>query len=98
MTYRSARLHRLAESIPWNRFLGFLNVHKYGLRALPADAVVTNGAVLTKTTSFVRIGFFNSIHNPQSKGDGEKVENLISQRKILYKSTIRFDGKPVCDM
>jgi hypothetical protein len=24
--YRTARLHRLAESNPWNRFLGFLNV------------------------------------------------------------------------
>jgi hypothetical protein len=24
-------LHRLAESIPWNRFLGSLNVYKFGL-------------------------------------------------------------------
>ncbi len=33
---RAARLNRLAESIPWNRFLGFLNVYKYGLwRLLP---------------------------------------------------------------
>ncbi len=28
---RPARLHRLAESILWNRFLGSLNVYKYGL-------------------------------------------------------------------
>ncbi len=38
LTYRAARLNRLAESIPWNRFLGFLdlNVYKYGLwRLLP---------------------------------------------------------------
>ncbi len=27
----SARLHRLAEPIPWNRFLGSFNVYKYGL-------------------------------------------------------------------
>ncbi len=25
------RLHRPAESIPWNRFLGFFNVYKFGL-------------------------------------------------------------------
>ncbi len=29
LTYRHARLHRLAESIPWKRFLGFFNVFKY---------------------------------------------------------------------
>jgi hypothetical protein len=29
--YRSARLHRLAESTPRNRFRGSLNVYKYGL-------------------------------------------------------------------
>jgi hypothetical protein len=26
LTYWPARLHRLAESIPWNRFLGSINV------------------------------------------------------------------------
>jgi hypothetical protein len=31
VSYRPARLHRLAESIPWNRFLGSMNVYKYGL-------------------------------------------------------------------
>ncbi len=30
-TTRPGRLHRLAESIPRNRFLGSLNVYKYGL-------------------------------------------------------------------
>ncbi len=32
LTYRPARLHRLTESIPRNRFLGSINVYKYGLR------------------------------------------------------------------
>ncbi len=32
LLYRLARLHRLAESIPRNRFLGSLNIYKYGLR------------------------------------------------------------------
>ncbi len=30
-SYRPVRLHRLAKSIPRNRFLGSLNVYKYGL-------------------------------------------------------------------
>jgi hypothetical protein len=33
LSYRPARLHRLAEFIPWNRFLGSINVQKYGLSA-----------------------------------------------------------------
>jgi hypothetical protein len=32
LSYRPARLHRLAESMPRNRFLGSINVYKYGLR------------------------------------------------------------------
>ncbi len=31
LSYRPARLHRLAEFIPWNRFLGSINVNKFGL-------------------------------------------------------------------
>ncbi len=34
LSYRPARLHRLAEIIPCGRFLGFINVLKYGLRTL----------------------------------------------------------------
>jgi hypothetical protein len=34
LTYWPARLHKLAESIPWNRFLGSLNLYKFGLRYL----------------------------------------------------------------
>jgi hypothetical protein len=32
LSYRPARLHSLLEFIPWNRFLGSINVKKYGLR------------------------------------------------------------------
>jgi hypothetical protein len=28
----AARLHRLAESIPWDRFLGYLKFKKFGLK------------------------------------------------------------------
>ncbi len=40
LSYRLARLHRQAESVSWNRFLGFLKVLKYRLR----------GHVVPKTT------------------------------------------------
>jgi hypothetical protein len=33
LLYRPARLHRLAEFIPWNRFRGPIHVQKYQLRA-----------------------------------------------------------------
>jgi hypothetical protein len=44
LSYRPARLHRLAELIPWNRFQGFINVEKYGLWSLdwnPLDLYVS---------------------------------------------------------
>jgi hypothetical protein len=31
LLYQPARLHRLAEVNPWNRFLGYLNVQNFGL-------------------------------------------------------------------
>ncbi len=31
LSYRTARLHRVTESIPWNRFLGSLKVYQYRL-------------------------------------------------------------------
>jgi hypothetical protein len=34
-SYQPVRLHRLAEFIPWNRFLGSINVLKYGLWSIP---------------------------------------------------------------
>jgi hypothetical protein len=43
LPYQPARLQRLAKSIPRNRFLGSINVYKYGLRS----AGVINSAVYT---------------------------------------------------
>jgi hypothetical protein len=31
LLYRPARLHRLAEFIPWNQFRGPINIKKYGI-------------------------------------------------------------------
>jgi hypothetical protein len=35
LSYQPARLHRLAEFIPWNRFPGSINVSKYALWFFP---------------------------------------------------------------
>jgi hypothetical protein len=35
IVYEPARLHKLTESIPWNRFLGSWNVYKFGLWKAP---------------------------------------------------------------
>jgi hypothetical protein len=43
LSYRPARLHRLAEFIPWNRFLGSINVSKYGLLICQAVALSMHG-------------------------------------------------------
>ncbi len=39
LSYWPARPHRLAKSIPQNRFLGSINVYKYGLGFLPSKGV-----------------------------------------------------------
>jgi hypothetical protein len=48
LLYRPARLHRLAESIPRNRFLGSLNVYKYGLRQTEVKNLVWFGEIERK--------------------------------------------------
>jgi hypothetical protein len=42
-SYRPARLHRLATSIPRNRFPGSINVYKYGLRGLSDNLISIAG-------------------------------------------------------
>ncbi len=42
LSYRPTRLHKLAESIPRNLFLGSINVYKYSLRRNSLDAAVSN--------------------------------------------------------
>ena len=48
LTYRHARLHRLADSIPWNRFMGSLNVYKFGIRMLLDYAAKCGGVVVSR--------------------------------------------------
>ncbi len=55
LTYRTARLHRLAESIPWNRYLGSFNYSKFRLWTLQHLCTVSSHShVLYKNTSTVQ--------------------------------------------
>jgi hypothetical protein len=42
LSYRLARLHRLAESIPWNQFLSSINVSEYGLWSSKNHLILTD--------------------------------------------------------
>jgi hypothetical protein len=55
LKYWPTRLHRLAESTPWNQFLGSSNVYKYGLRVeeIP-DVKVTIDVTQTKGIGIVK--------------------------------------------
>ncbi len=44
LTYQPARLHRLAESVAWNRFLDFLNVYKFGLTGFLLSLALDRGS------------------------------------------------------
>jgi hypothetical protein len=57
LLYRLARLHRLAESIHRNRFLGSLNVYKYGLRLHWLAELVPLNQFLGSTTRRTKTNF-----------------------------------------
>jgi hypothetical protein len=48
LSCRPARLYRLAVIIPWNRFLGSINVPKYGLRQTEGKNLVWFGEIERK--------------------------------------------------
>ncbi len=56
VSYRVARLHRLTESIPRSRFVGSLNVYKYGLCAMPL-LKFTEFTITKRTTHFSLASF-----------------------------------------
>jgi hypothetical protein len=47
LSYRPARLHSLAELVPWNRFLGSWKVYKFGLSPLTPNARYSNTSSAT---------------------------------------------------
>jgi hypothetical protein len=62
LAYRPARLHRMAESIPRNRFLGSINVYIYGLRNLRIYAhhvVCEDGGGGTSCFPLLRVSMYS---------------------------------------
>jgi hypothetical protein len=65
LSYRAAKLHRLAELIPWNRFLGSLKIEKFRLSPhiiLPS----ANGVTVATCFTFVCVtgnGFAVVLHS-----------------------------------
>jgi hypothetical protein len=55
LTYRHTRLYRLAEAIPWYRFLGSLNVYKFGLR--PGASAKENATPVKQEKITAKISF-----------------------------------------
>ena len=49
LSYRPAKLNRLAELIPWNQFLGSLNVKNFGLRS--SDSMAKLAAAIPRIIS-----------------------------------------------
>jgi hypothetical protein len=92
LSYRAARLHRLAESIPCNRFLGSLNVYKYGLRYMHTVCGGEGGvglfwrlyiAVLLHSVRDLSLQNCSTLPGKQlRRGGGLKIINTC--RKVLF--------------
>jgi hypothetical protein len=77
-----SRLHRLLESIPWNRFLGSLNVYKLGLswRTLEGRARVICGSESVKRGTGMlgkHLSLQMSLHKPAA----------LSKREVQVRHT-----------
>jgi hypothetical protein len=80
LKYRHAKLIRLAESIPWNRFLGSINVSKFGL---------WHQRIMIHINLFLVV----STENPWKEGgrEGGRKGGLKPRQKGMYRYTvIRF--------
>ncbi len=62
--YRPAKLHRLEKSIPWNRFLGSLNIYKYELIDLAVVKDRNQNIFLTNGLFQNSIGYCKSAKFP----------------------------------
>jgi hypothetical protein len=98
LLYRLARLHRLAESVPRNQFLGSLNIYKYGLRlhrrAESIPGLLKRLQIRAQATLASGIGSLESIprlHN--MKNEDEDDFFWIEAKKNEYICTSTNEGK-----
>jgi hypothetical protein len=84
LTYRPVRLHRLAESIPSNRYMDSLNIYKYGLW-LPVDRMPYEDESLLECASrrFV-VGIISRRHDELNPVDQAPVQLLPANQVHPY--------------
>jgi hypothetical protein len=85
LLYRLARLHRLAEMIPLNRFLGSLNVYKYGLRLHWLTELVPWNRFLG-SLNFYKYGL--RLHWLGGIGSLESIPGLLKRLQIWAQATL----------
>ncbi len=81
LPYFSHWLAGLAKSIPWNRFLGFINVYKYGLSCpiLQSNAS-TQHLALTITFNYIYRQQTLTAYNNYSSHQQQSIDNWKSER------------------
>ncbi len=100
LPYRPARLHRLAKVIPRNRFLGSLNVRKFGLGIIVRGKRATNLSktyfVFTSIPCREPIRFPLPLHFPRPfHWNGEsRVSFLIAEQRWFYTKSIEGQRGP----
>ncbi len=97
LAYLPARLHRLLESIPWNRFLGSLNVYKFGLStvfslSLCAMQVPASLFLLLLFQTLLRL---NRVNNFELKSKWEKVSWTWHTKEKIFRLAIRRKSRQI---
>jgi hypothetical protein len=84
--YRTARLQRLAKSIPWNLFLGSINVYIFGLWLLVTTHPLIPCAVKEEDAEAQ-----HTVHD----GEGAVQSHILNQKRFIYRLLTRHDSLPV---
>ncbi len=99
LLYRPARLHSLAESIPRNRFLGSINVYKYGLGIPPPPCLTPSVSFHSASHLISTIPLFNPLpfhSNPPLHSILLLTSSLQSRPLTLSHSTPIPPSIPFC--
>ncbi len=95
LLYRPAKLHSLAESIPRNRFLGSINVYKYGLCLAHTECTVHPREywMIYREPGFLAVIWFGSspTHSPLSSQSATLV--AASHRKTENERQLADRGR-----
>ncbi len=99
LSYRSARLHRLAELIHSNQFLGFLKVWKFGLWEFRTQSRLptTDGLKILRTKHISKTTSRHlalPIHEKNKKSDScGQLKNVLQKEKKLTENAEKSDNR-----